>query len=48
MLPKPMHDLTGEDAKRFLEADKMPLSKEEKESLDRCIHVFRNIKPRRK
>lgn len=39
-------DIRGEDAKRFIEDNKKPLTAREKKSLDDAVRVFRSIKPR--
>jgi len=46
MLPKTVPEIRGEDARRLIEADKKPLSSEEKKSLEECTRVYRSVKPR--
>lgn len=39
--------LTGEDARRFIEDDKRPLTPKEKKSLDECVIIYQGIKVRK-
>jgi hypothetical protein len=41
MLPKPMPILEGEDAEKFFEQDKEPLSRRQKEHLKQCLELYK-------
>ena len=41
MLPKPVPTLRGEEAKRFEEQDKKPLSSSEKAFLLECVQIYK-------
>ena len=46
MLPKPIPDITGEDAKNFLEEDAKPLPRRQKAYIKHCKEVYETLKPK--
>lgn len=48
MLPKPMPELRGKEAERFIKYDQKPLTPKEKQARARSIKVYNSISPRRK
>lgn len=46
MLPRPMPEITGEDAKAFKEEDTKPLPREQKDYIKHCRQVYETLKPK--
>ncbi len=48
VLPKPMPELKGREAERFMKYDRWPLTEDERRARARSIKVYNSILPRRK
>lgn len=48
VLPKPMPELKGKEAERFMKYDRRPLTEDERRARARSIKVYSSIVPRRK